>query len=192
MPEDATRRSLPAECYPPQLQTRFERAVTDTLARGFLTRVALSRTTLQSQPVPFGDIAATLAFQGPRIAGHAVVTGDESVFKAVRAACLGRRAAFSGHHLEDLAGELANQVVGRLKSYFIGQGLPFELGLPMRIRGTGGGLQWSSSHPSLLVTVPTISGPLYVQLRLALLDLPEADPHEEAETPLESGALSFL
>lgn len=185
---------LPSEKhYPQEVVSVLERACLEVLAEGFSVSGHLAGTRFQPDEEPLGDMTVVLSFQGPSVAGRVVVTGEERTFRRVRTTCFGAAGETSVSEVHDLAGEIANQVVGRLKSYFVSHGMPFSLGLPMLIRGAGAMLRHSQLRPALVVETASPCGPVFVELCFTQLDLESATEGEIADAEaLECGELSFF
>jgi hypothetical protein len=118
---------------------------------------------------------------------NAPVARLRSMYKRV----LQRRAAPSTDDLGDLAGEVLNQVLGRLKSHCARYGVAFDLGLPVVASGERVIVRVPRAAPAVVFDLGVPGGHVFLEFSLTSIDL--GAPRTVASTPeLSSGEISFL
>lgn len=99
-------------------------------------------------------LVASVGLSGQDVKGALVVMGGPEFFRSIYPAELAR-GTIAEDDLADWAGEMANQIVGRLKNRFCRRGLDFSISTPTVIRGVRlqvcGGEQSSGIHRTLAV-----------------------------------------
>jgi chemotaxis protein CheX len=102
-----------------------------------------------------GTVVASVGLSGPDVKGALVVMGGPDFFRSIYPAELATAAGIADADLADWAGEVANQILGRLKNRFCGRGLDFSISTPTVIRGVRlqvcAGEPTSGIHRSLAV-----------------------------------------
>lgn len=78
--------------------------------------------------------AATIGFTNPRLRGMLVLTTDRNMVSRSRPAEL-RSSTPSEQDLNDWAGELVNQLIGRIKNQLLRHQIDLQLSIPSVVRG---------------------------------------------------------
>jgi hypothetical protein len=110
------------------------------------------------------EINAFLAFYGARLSGHVVLSASAG---DLTAAYRGRfpRVKFPGtDDLEDLLGEIANQIVGQLKRSIQLDGAECKMGMPYFIRGDSASVRYKADVPSLSIDFGNGTRKLHLEL----------------------------
>lgn len=122
-------RLLMEQLYPPSLVQLLADSACEVMFAAYGVTPTVRDRHIRANRNALGTVNAILPFCGRHIAGRVVVGAEEDVLLAIRATTL-PHAAGSLLAAEDLAGELANLVAGRMKSHFAGFHFDFELGTP--------------------------------------------------------------
>ena len=103
------------------------------------------------------------------------------------------KGAVSELETEDLAGEMANKILGRLKEYYIRRGQIFGIASPVYLRGDVA-VRYKAGRPSLVLPFEEAEGTLFVQFCIDTSNpAVGAEPAGEvAEDTTQSGDLLFL
>jgi CheY-specific phosphatase CheX len=98
------------------------------------------------------DISAVIPFAGG-VAGHLMVGMTREHAATLHASILPAARPARIDQLEDLIGELCNQILGRINIFFVQRGLTVLHGTPMFIRAAGSTLRYPGRQPSFAVTL---------------------------------------
>jgi DNA-binding response OmpR family regulator len=130
------------------------------------------------------EVSAVIQFAGGA-AGHLTVSMTRE--QAAKLYGLFVRGARPAHvdHLEDLIGELCNQVLGRINSFFVQRGVSIHHGTPIFIRAAGSIMRYPGSRPSFAVTLVGADTRLYLEYYLSDFD------RENIEGPVMTRTLSL-
>jgi CheY-specific phosphatase CheX len=150
-----------------------------------------SEACVKSSLTCLSEVNAFLLFSGTRLAGHIILStsiGDLS--PAYRAQF--PRARFPGlDDLEDLLGEIANQIMGQLKRFIHADGSDCRMGLPHFIRGVDAGIRHKAGAPSLAIEFGNEKQKIQLELcmhRFGSGRIGEAGSEEHMKT----GSITFL
>jgi CheY-specific phosphatase CheX len=137
---------------------------------GFSIDVQASDPGVKSTLTELSEVNAYLPFSGPRVSGHVVVsTSIGDLTSAYRN--LFPRNKFPGQDdLEDLLGEIANQVVGHIKRCIQLEGTDCRMGLPHFLRGQAASLRHKVGAPSLCVEFSNKTQKLYLEICIHRMD----------------------
>jgi CheY-specific phosphatase CheX len=125
---------------------------------------------VKSSLTELSEVNAYLPFSGPRVSGHVVLSTSIGDITAAYRTQFPRN-KFPGHDdLEDLLGEIANQVVGHIKRSMQLDGTECRMGLPHFLRGEGASLRHKVGAPSLCVEFSNRTQKVYVELCIHRLD----------------------
>jgi hypothetical protein len=75
--------------------------------------------------------------------------------------------------LEDLVGELCNQILGRINAFFATRGVSVSQGTPMFIRAPGSTLRYPGRRPSFAVTLAEPQDHIRIGLEYYVAELPK-------------------
>lgn len=106
--------------------------------------LSVARDAQEESRAPKDGVLAIIGFGGGQMRGSLVVSANPGLL-AASFPVHNPRAKPRADHLQDWAGELANQLLGRLKSRLLGHGITILLGTPttvsgleLRVRSCGG------------------------------------------------------
>lgn len=165
-PEEFFKRAsklLAEDYYPKSLLITVVSAVNSVLATTFQTAVDVGAPWLKLSSLLPGQYNAFLPFMGRDSAGHVLVSGQGE-----HIAALGIELGFEPDMDErsivrEVLGEIANQVVGRVKTD-CGSYLPdMRVGLPLLLAGREMGITYPSARPCVSVQVGDGRGELHVE-----------------------------
>jgi CheY-specific phosphatase CheX len=137
--------------YPPAIVEAIKTAALEVLGTvgGFELDggafLAANRTALS-------DISAVIPFSGG-ISGHLLVGLSTDHARILHQAFLPAAHAVRIDRLEDLVGELCNQILGRINVFFATHDVSVQHGTPIYIRAPGGTLRYPGRHPSFAVSL---------------------------------------
>ena len=190
-------RLLLQHIYPASLTELLADSCVSVMKEAYQTTLSLAATHIRANRNALGEVTAILPFVGRHISGRIVVGGSIEHFFAIRTRMFGPERTHERHEAEDLAGEFANLVVGRMKAYFVKERLDFELGTPMLIAGADVTVRYRASRPALVLTLTEDAGKLYVAFCFDILvrDYPDDSPSaslSNSHRPMEAGDLTFF
>lgn len=146
---------------------------------------------IKSNLTTLNEVNAFLFFSGDGLAGHVVLSasiGDLTAAYRTQFA----KTRFPGHDdLEDLLGEVANQVVGQVKRSMDSEALDCRLGLPHFIRGTNVSFRHKAGAPSLAIEFSGVSNKLQFELCLHRFD-GRGIQAKTGEHAMDPGVVTFL
>jgi CheY-specific phosphatase CheX len=160
---------------------------------GFSTDVNPGPVCLRANRSTLATVSAILSFCGSGLSGRIVVSGAHDHLATVFRRIVPGEAPVSDFETEDLAGEMANQILGRLKEYYVQRGQIFGITSPVYLRGDVA-VRYKAGRPSLVLPFEEAEGTLFVQFCIdtsnpAVGTEPAA---EHAEDMAQGGDLVFL
>jgi chemotaxis protein CheX len=179
--------------YPQPLRDHLERCCRDAMRRSYTVELTLAGTYLRANRSALGGVTAILPFVGRRLSGRLLVGTERSVLAAIRRRALVPTPPATDAEIDDMAGEFANVVVGRVKEHFVLQGLDFVVGTPVVVSGEGNTLSYRGSRPTLVQTFRSEVGDVRVALCFDVLGGGDATLLDaESRTVVETGEIVFL
>lgn len=175
--------------YPPQIANAIKSAALEALSTLGEFRVD-GDSFLSANRTAFSDLAAIIAFSGGA-SGHIMVGMSEAHARilyrqfapSVRSATIDR--------LEDLVGELCNQILGRINAFFARRGVTIQQCTPMFIRAAGSTMRYDGRRPSFCVELARADVRLSLEYYLA--DFDPAKVHAEpTEKVIELGEVHYF
>jgi CheY-specific phosphatase CheX len=177
--------------YPDFVLDGMRACAAETLREGFKTDAKLLSVSLKLTRSVVGKMVPFISFCGPGVSGHMVLNAPVARLRSMYRRVLARKAAPTTDDLGDLAGEILNQVLGRLKSHCARYGVAFDLGLPVVASGERVIVRVPRAAPAVVFDLGVPGGHLFLEFSLTSIDLSES--HAAPATPeLPSGEISFL
>lgn len=175
--------------YPPAIANAIKTAALEALSTLGEFRVD-GDSFLSANRSAFSDLVAIIAFSG-EASGHLLVGMSEEHARilyrkfapSVRSAPLDR--------LEDLVGELCNQILGRVNAFFARRGVVIQHGTPMFIRAAGSSMRYDGRRPSFCVELARPDVRLSLEYYLADFD-PEKVRAQPTEKVIELGEVHYF
>jgi CheY-specific phosphatase CheX/CheY-like chemotaxis protein len=120
---------------------------------------------LVANQTALSDLSAVMTFSGG-VSGHLMVglTNDDA--RALYQAFLPGARPIRLDRMEDLVGELCNQILGRINAFFAERSVIIQHGTPIFIRAAGSTLRYPGRQPSFAVTL--VRGEIRVALEYYL------------------------
>jgi CheY-specific phosphatase CheX/CheY-like chemotaxis protein len=147
----AVSELLAEHFYPPAIADAVKRAALEVLGNvgGFEVEGGAF---LVANQTALSDLSAVIPFGGG-VAGHLMVglTNDDA--RALYQAFLPGIRPIRIDRMEDLVGELCNQILGRINSFFTERSVSIQHGTPIFIRAAGSTLRYPGRQPSFAVTL---------------------------------------
>ena len=137
--------------YPPAIADAIKRAALEVLGNvgGFDVEGGAF---LVANQTALSDLSAVIPFSGG-VAGHLMVglTNDDA--RALYQSYLPGVRPIRIDRMEDLVGELCNQILGRINSFFTERSISIQHGTPIFIRAACSTLRYPGRQPSFAVTL---------------------------------------
>jgi len=146
--------------YPPAIAAAVKNAALEVLGAvpGFEVEGGAF---LVANQTALSDLSAVIPFAGG-VSGHLMVGLTHDDARALYQAFLPGVRPVRIDRMEDLVGELCNQILGRINAFFTERSVSIQHGTPIFIRAAGSTLRYPGRQPSFAVTL--VRG----QTRLAL------------------------
>jgi CheY-specific phosphatase CheX len=125
----------------------------EVLSEGFLVDPRLEGVCFRGWARPLSEVNATIPLCGPTISGRLSASVAPEVARRIYQRMLPTEPEPSERTLQDLVGEMCNQVLGGLKRALARHGVDFAVGVPMMWSGTGCPARYRSLAGSTLLTV---------------------------------------
>jgi CheY-specific phosphatase CheX len=186
-----TEEMLSRRFYPDFVLDGMRTCAAETLREGFKTDAKLLSVSLKLTRSVLGKMIPFISFCGPGVSGHMVLNAPVARLRSMYKRVLVRRTAPSVDDLGDLAGEILNQVLGRLKSHCARYGVAFDLGLPVVATGERVVVRVPRAAPAVVFDLGVPGGHIFLEFSLTSMDLADARL-SPAEAELTSGEISFL
>ena len=177
--------------YPDIVVNVLRESIVSVMASTFKTEGSVARVGLRTNRNLLAYVNGLLPFAGRRTSGRLVVSAAKTYLGELRRRIVPAAAPPSLHEAEDLAGEMCNQVLGRLKGFFWRKSLPVEFGLPIIIRGQNCEVRYKAPHPSIVFDFQEPMGTVHFEFCFDLFDAKELDT-ADVETVAPAGSLLFL
>lgn len=177
--------------YPDIVVNVLRESIVSVMSSTFKTEGTVARVGLRTNRNLLAYVNGLLPFAGRRTSGRLVVSAAKTYLGELRRRIVPAAAPPSLHEAEDLAGEMCNQVLGRLKGFFWRKSLPVEFGLPIIIRGQNCEVRYKAPHPSIVFDFQEPMGTVHFEFCFDLFDAKELDT-ADVETVAPAGSLLFL
>ena len=137
--------------YPPAIADAVKRAALEVLGNvgGFEVEGGAF---LVANQTALSDLSAVIPFSGGA-SGHLMVGLTSADARALFQAFLPGVRPIRIDRMEDLVGELCNQILGRINSFFTERSVSIQHGTPIFIRAAGSTLRYPGRQPSFAVTL---------------------------------------
>lgn len=137
--------------YPPAIAEAVKRASLEVLGAvpGFQIEGGAF---LVANQTALSDLSAVIPFTGG-VSGHLMVGLTNEDARAVYQAFLPGVRPIRIDRMEDLVGELCNQILGRINAFFNERSVSIQHGTPIFIRAAGSTLRYPGRQPSFAVTL---------------------------------------
>ena len=178
------------------LRERFyTRALVDDLVasvvgiarESFASELTPADPVLKSTTDQSAGLSTLIYFAGSGVAGHVMASALPEYLVTLHRRVLPSSSPPPPEQLADLLGELANQVVGRLRTQ---HGLVFDVGAPLLVHGANVVVQQVAGSPALLITFH--DGDARIAIELCLHRFEERLTVRQVTTSLKPGELVFL
>ncbi len=136
--------------YPPPIAAAVKAAALEVLGHvGFEVEGGAF---LVANQTALSNFCAVITFSGD-VAGHLMVGLTSEDARLLYQAFLPGVRPVRVDRMEDLVGELCNQILGRINSFFVERSLSIQHGTPIFIRAAGSTLRYPGRQPSFAVTL---------------------------------------
>ena len=162
-----TLSALLAECfYPSSIATAVKTAAIEVL--GTLAEFEIEGDSfLVPNHSPLCELSSIIGFSG-QATGQLLISMSLIDAKALHKNLLPSVIAVPIDRLEDLVGELCNQILGRINAFFSRYSVTLHQTTPLFIRSAGSSVRYTGQHPSFGVQL--VSGQISVSLEYYLAD----------------------
>lgn len=175
--------------YPPAIADAVKKAALEVLGSvgGFKVEGGAF---LVANQTALSDLSAVIPFAGG-VAGHLMVGLTTEDARVLYEAFLPGVRPIRVDRMEDLVGELCNQILGRINSFFTERSVSIQHGTPIFIRAAGSTLRYPGRQPSFAVTLAR--GDLRVALEYYLSHFDRAKLQSPVTTKvLRLGEIRYL
>jgi len=140
-------------------------ASSEAMAKGFHASVSVADTFFKATRAPLASVSAAVEFSGPELDASVIVSAEAKPLREVLKVSVPESVA-SLAALHDLAGEIANHIVGRLKAVLDPGGIAFERQSPLVLRGHEANIRAIRGRPSIVARLIAEKVEVFVQLYL--------------------------
>jgi CheY-specific phosphatase CheX/CheY-like chemotaxis protein len=164
--------------YPPAIADAVKTAALEVLGTvgGFQVEGGAF---LVANQTALSDLSAVIPFAGG-VSGHLMVGLESEDARALYEAFLPGVRPIRIDRMEDLVGELCNQILGRINAFFVERSVSIQHGTPIFIRAAGSTLRYPGRQPSFAVTLRR--GTTRLCLEYYLADFDRAKLHAPVNT----------
>jgi CheY-specific phosphatase CheX len=139
--------------YPPAIADAVKRAALEVLGSGNVGGFEIEGGAfLVANQTALSDLSAVIPFNGGA-SGHLMVGLTTADARALFQAFLPGVRPIRIDRMEDLVGELCNQILGRINAFFTERSISIQHGTPIFIRAAGSTLRYPGRQPSFAVTL---------------------------------------
>lgn len=168
------------------------KGIVATMARAFIPSAEVHMLRYRACQRPVHEINATIPLCGEAISGHLSVSAPADMLRRLYHRMVPRKAPPSDRMLEDLVGEMSNQLLGGLKGVLTMGGIDFALGIPMMYTGLNCPVRYRSRSGSLLLYIRGNDRADEVAVDLALDSVRKGYDESNEADARETGELAFL
>ena len=157
----------------------------------FRDKISIGKPVKKSQDQGFGTISAVLGFTGNHVSGSLALTLDDDLLEQVRSKMFPE---IDDVDTTDLAGELINQILGKIKPYFTKIGLKIATGLPQVVTGVNHFIRHKLNADLIAIPIEHGGGKGTIELTMtksANSPVPEAVAEAEEYASNAEGAIFF-
>ena len=193
MQPDALREAvskLLVECfYPSSIASAIEKGALEVL--NTLGDYAIAGGSfLVPNPSSLSELSSIVSFSGDA-SGYLMVSVTQMHARALHRRMLPAALEVPIDRLEDLVGELCNQILGRINAFFAQYSIAIAQSTPIFIRSTGSTTRYAGRHPSFGVELA--SGPANLSLEYYLADFDKSKLLASAgEQAIGAGEVRYL
>ena len=153
--------------YPPPIAETIKHAALEVLGSvGFEVEGGAF---LAANQTALSDLSAIIPFSGD-VSGHLMVGATSDSARSLYQAMLPGVRPVRIDRMEDLVGELCNQILGRINAYFTERSVSIKHGTPIFIRAAGSTLRYPGRQPSFAVTLARGEMRVWLEYYLAHFD----------------------
>lgn len=160
---EALATVIPEDLYPGSLTLTLVSAANAVMATTFQASVDVGNPWFKLNSMLPRGYTALLPFLGDNAAGHVLVGGSVEHLTALAVDLGFDESEGTGTLVREVLGEIANQVVGRVKQDCGTYLTDLRVGLPLIFSGEGLSVSYPSGKPSLCVEVSDGRGTLHVE-----------------------------
>jgi CheY-specific phosphatase CheX len=153
------------QTYSPSLVDAFIDAAVGSLSDGFVKGAQVTGAFYKANRRHLAEVNALLHFEGGAFSGWVIIASSQETLAAIYASMFGGAEA-SKQDLEDLAGEISNHVVARLRRW-LPDSRPRIVSVPEILRGEGELMRKTRARHSLTLEITTDHAPMFAQLHFA-------------------------
>ncbi|TPV93923.1 MAG: chemotaxis protein CheX [Myxococcales bacterium FL481] len=186
---------LRARVFEPQLAQAITEAAKATIRDSFVPDAELRGSWLRAGQQPVHEVNSTIPFCGPHVSGRLSVSGSRSTLTRIYEATVPGAVAPRDRTLEDLVGEISNQVLGGIKRNLGAGGLDLSIGVPLVYSGPACPVRYRTRSGSLLLHVGGERAPDCLSLDVSFDSLRRSyDPSASLDDDdgAATGVLAFL
>ena len=125
---------------------------------------------LRSSHEPLAEISGMISFYGHETIGSVVVSGDKQIMAACCEHMLPAAPNSASTQAQDIAGDMCNAIVGRLKGFLEQNGTRIQSTWPITTTGYPTSLAFGTGRISLVQNLSSDKGALFVELYLDSFD----------------------
>jgi CheY-specific phosphatase CheX len=138
------------------------------------------------------EVNAFLPFAGTRLAGHIVLSASAGDLTIAYRARFPKIKFPDLDDLEDLVGEIANQIIGQIKRSLQSDGTECRMGLPHFVRGEDASIRHKAGSPALAIDFANDKQRLHIELCIHRFDGAAIVPETGTGEHLKPGIINFL
>lgn len=167
-------------------------SMTKIVQQAFIPDAELKQAWFRAGHVPVFAVNATIPFCGPAVSGRISVSVGTEALKSIYSRLVPSAPRVSIRVLEDLVGEMSNQILGGLKRSTSAGGLDFAIGVPMMYTGSTCPVRFRTRSGSMLLRWGSAENSCE-ELAVGLsLDSVRKDYKATGEAEAETGELAFF
>jgi CheY-specific phosphatase CheX len=168
------------------------RGLVDAVSSSFIPNAQLREVRFRACQIPVYEINATIPLCGEAISGRLSVSAPATTLRRLYCRMLPNRRAPNERHLEDLVGEMSNQLLGGLKRVLTSGGIDFALGVPMMYTGSSCPVRYRTRSGSLLLRIEGGDSTDEIAIDLALDSVRKGYEESVEDDAPPTGEVAFL
>lgn len=141
-------------------------ATTNVLKTMAQTNPAAGKPEIKKDRSTWGVVTGVIGMAGPSVSGNMVLSFDKGSILEIVSKMLMEEFSDITDDVVDAVGEITNMITGGAKKEFGDMGLPFDMAIPIMIKGQGVEIKQLANAPTLVIPFKTEKGSFVIEANL--------------------------
>jgi len=158
----------PSKTYDVRILNCFIDAATEIMHFYLGTQIEIGKASIKRDSRALGYVSGLISLVSNKIQGSLSITCDRPFITALaRKVFQGQELMLDDAMISDLAGEMSNQICGKVKINLAKLGMTFHIGIPKVVLGEGHSISHMTSSPVISLPIKAGSGACHLEFCMA-------------------------